>query len=122
MNDKIVVDKDALTQVLNAVNQPLERGHLIRELQATRNLPKLSGMDDNPINTLLQDLENSVTPVLPQSKTITYTTSEMEAMGLYARLKGTMSTQDDPEEGIRFFTSLVDRIREERSVLAVRNR
>lgn len=116
--EKIAVDKKALEQVLHAIGQPLENGHLIRELQATRKLPGT----DNPINTLMEDFEQSMTPVALQGSTKIYTKSEMEAMMLYARIKGTMSSNDDPEEGIRFFTSLVDRIREERSVLAIRNR
>ena len=125
MGEKILVDRDAFVQVMNAVDRPLEHGHLIRELQATRNLPG----ETNPINTLVQDLEAdntvrveavAVAPVA--SKTVIYTSAEMEMMSLYQRLKGSMSTTDDPEEGIRFFTSLVDRAREERSVIAIRNR
>ena len=118
MSKKVLVDEQALHQVLFAVNQPLEHGHLIRELQATRNLPGHT----NPINTLVREFEEAKSA--PQATTtITYTKSEVEAMQIYMQIKGgAMTTNDDPEEGIRFFTSLVDRIREERSVLAIRNR
>lgn len=122
MSEKILVDRDAFNQVMNAIDRPLGHAeHLIRELQATRNLP--GGV--NPISTLAKDLEVDNTVQVQQpivNKTITYTKSEMELMMIYSRMKGSVNTNDDPEEGIRFFTSLVDRVREERSVLAIRNR
>lgn len=120
MSAMIAVDANALTQVLNALNGP---DHHIRELQHTRNLGvQLAGFE-NPINVLCQNVKDAVNqPQQVQSKTTVYTKSEMEAMSLYLKVKGgAMTTNDDPEEGIRFFTSLVDRIREERSVLAIRN-
>ena len=118
MSEKIAVDSEALRQVLTVLNQPAGvNGHYVREIQATRNLPGY----DNPINVLLKDLENNIAVPKPGAVTKIYTKSEMEAMMLYARMKGTTNSNDDPEEGIRFFTSLVDRIREERSVLSIRN-
>lgn len=46
------VDREALKQVLNALNGA---PHLIRELQATRNLPRMEGEKPNPIDQLIQD-------------------------------------------------------------------
>lgn len=119
MSEKITVDKEALRQVLYAVNQPPGQGHFIRELQATRSLPN---DDTNPINKLVREIEENNTQQPIINKNITYTAGETELMNLYLRLKGSVSTSDDPEEGIRFFTSLVDRVREERSIIAIRNR
>lgn len=48
------VDRDALKQVLNALNGG---GHLIRELQATRNLPRAEGEKANAIDQLIQDIQ-----------------------------------------------------------------
>lgn len=45
----VSVPQDALRQVLQALLGP---SHLIRELQATRNLPPIVG-SENPINTLV---------------------------------------------------------------------
>lgn len=46
------VDREALQQVLYALtSQP----HLIRELQATRGLPRVEGEKANPIDQLIQD-------------------------------------------------------------------
>lgn len=50
----VSVPQDALCQVLRALMGP---GHLIRELQATMNLPPLAG-HDNPINVLVQAYNN----------------------------------------------------------------
>ena len=50
------VDRDALKQVLNALNGG---GHLIRELQATRNLPRAEGEKLNAIDQLIQDLQGA---------------------------------------------------------------
>ena len=121
MSKMIAVDADALTQLLNALNGP---DHHIRELQCTRNLPLGLTEQENPINVLCRNVKDGVNPpTLVQSKTVIYIKSEMEAMSLYLRVKGgAATTNDDPKEGIRFFTSLVDRIREERSVLAIRHR
>lgn len=47
MSLKVLVDAEALRQVLDALNGP---GHYIRELQVTRNLPG----NNNPINTLVE--------------------------------------------------------------------
>lgn len=48
------VDRDALKQVLNALNgEP----YLIRELQATRNLPRVEGEKLNAIDQLIQDFK-----------------------------------------------------------------
>lgn len=52
------VDREALTQVLNALtSQP----HLIRELQATRGLPLVKGEKANPIDLLI-DMNKRGTP------------------------------------------------------------
>ncbi len=53
MSRKIEVSSDALKQILDALNGP---GHLIRELQVTRNLPG----NENPINILMEDYENGL--------------------------------------------------------------
>ncbi len=50
----VSVPQDALYQVLRALMGP---GHLIRELQATMNLPPLAG-HANPINVLVQAYNN----------------------------------------------------------------
>lgn len=55
--ERINVDKGALFLVLNALNgQP----HYIRELRATRNLPKLGNAPENPINILVRNYEGQV--------------------------------------------------------------
>lgn len=46
------VERDALKQVLNALNGA---PHLIRELQATRGLPRVDGEKLNAIDQLIQD-------------------------------------------------------------------
>jgi len=57
------------------------------------------------------------------SRTIYYTASEMQAIGLYDTIRGgNCTTNENPEEAIKFFINLVDRIRDERSVLAIRHR
>jgi len=53
--NKVWVDEDALLRVLAALNGP---PHHIRELQATRDLETLPGMDKNPIDILIEDLNN----------------------------------------------------------------
>lgn len=117
MSDKVLVDKEALAQLLRALNGP---EHHIREIQFTRNLPG----QVNIIDQLMTDVENAKNqPAVSPSTTVVYTKSEIQAMNLYTQLKGgAMTTQDNPEEGIRFFIDLVNSIREERAVLAIRNR
>ncbi len=55
--DKVTVSADALRQVLNALNGP---AHYIRELQVTRNISKLPGMNPNPINILVDEYTAAV--------------------------------------------------------------
>jgi hypothetical protein len=52
--DYYVVSADALNQLLNAVVGP---AHYIRELQVTRNLPKLPGQSENPIDVLVKQVK-----------------------------------------------------------------
>jgi hypothetical protein len=49
-----------------------------------------------------------------------YTNSELEAIRLFSIVTGSTSTNHDPEKAIRFFTRLVDNIREERQVVMTR--
>lgn len=51
--DKVTVNANALRQVLQALIGP---GHLIRELQITRNLPG----SENPIDTLVREYNSAV--------------------------------------------------------------
>jgi hypothetical protein len=53
---KISVTAEALREVLVALNGP---GHLIRELQATRNIGDLLGKK-NPIDLLLEEFNSEV--------------------------------------------------------------
>lgn len=53
---KISVTAEALREVLVALNGP---GHLIRELQATRNIDDLLGKK-NPIDLLLEEFNSEV--------------------------------------------------------------
>jgi hypothetical protein len=52
---KVSVSADALYSVLQALNGP---GHLIRELQFTRDAPPI--MTGNPIDTLIRDYNEAV--------------------------------------------------------------
>lgn len=54
--DSVVVNSIALRQILMALNGP---GHLIRELQYTRNVSKLLG-EINPIDRIVNDFNNYV--------------------------------------------------------------
>lgn len=52
----ITVSADALLQLLRAITGP---GHLIRELQATRSISKLTGTE-NPINVLIAECQAAI--------------------------------------------------------------
>lgn len=65
------VNTEALCQVLIALNAP---GHYIRELQATRNIAKLTGTP-NPIDVLVEDYKRSLVPAQAEPP-ITYTPGE----------------------------------------------
>jgi cyanate lyase len=54
--EQVAVSADALKTVLEALNGP---DHLIRELQATRNLDGLAG-EPNPINLLITQYNEQV--------------------------------------------------------------
>lgn len=55
--EKVTVSADALRQVLNALSGP---GHYIRELQATRNLGRMIGVEKNAINILCEEFNAAV--------------------------------------------------------------
>lgn len=55
--DTVTVNAQALRAVLTALNGP---GHHIRELQATRSLSKISGVEENPINILVDEFNAAV--------------------------------------------------------------
>lgn len=56
MSEKILVDKEALGAIINALNGP---GHYIREIQMTRNIGALGGGKPNPIDVLMADMKSS---------------------------------------------------------------
>lgn len=56
----VVVDKQALIRVLNALNG---HPHEIRELQVIRGLSKLPGEKPSPIDVLIQDVQSQETVV-----------------------------------------------------------
>ena len=55
---KVIVDAEALRQLLTAVQGP---GHLIREIQFTTDICAATGMD-NPINTLIKEFNEQAEP------------------------------------------------------------
>jgi len=60
--EKLTVDRNALIQLLNAING---HGHEIRELQVTRGLHSMGGDYTNPIETLLAEVREQVKPKEP---------------------------------------------------------
>lgn len=104
---QVLVDADALTQVLRALNGP---GHHIRELQATRGLSALGV--SNPIEQLQSDLDASLAapavgaPVQLDLSAVprVYPTQDPKYAILSNRLVNAASLEPIPEdEGICIF-------------------